>query len=302
MQNANYSSCRINKDLNVVVHSIGFGEVANCPMGNWTLMSIASCGKGYYNASSDSKKLKEIYRELAGTILNVSYHAQMADVTGNVSLNNILYPDSYIDLQYTPIVIPVDYGEISLTRETSRFKEMSGDTIDIPYKEGWFNVSESVKVVDAKVTSYSSEYWTDRVYVNSSKAWNWSNVYWLENYGNDYQKLGDPYIVQIPVDLISSGNNSVRVGTGITPLNGSGGSPDDTIIYTMMLSGSVGFGKVFNTSDEAKDDAMNRLLEITSGYVDIGSGDIQVENKTVKGVQWLWGPGYLSLSIWSRLR
>jgi hypothetical protein len=269
-------------------------------MGNWTLRAIASCGGGYYNASTDANGLKEIYRKLAENILNISYHAQVVDVVGNVPLNNTLYPDSYIEFQYSPIIVPYEYGEISLSRETARLKDLSGDTVDIPYKEGWFDISDKVKVVDAKVTSYSSEYWTDRVYVNSSKTGTWSNIYWLGDYGDDYKILGDPYIIQIPVNLISSGNNSVRIGTGISPTNATGGSPDDRIIYTMRVKGSVEFGNVFNSSDEAKEDALNRLLAKIGGYVDVSSGDVRVENKTVRGIQWLWGPGLISISIWKR--
>jgi hypothetical protein len=300
MQNANYSSCRVHKDLNVIVHSVGFGQVATCPMGNWTLRAIANCGGGYYNASTDANGLKEIYRKLAESILNISYHAQVVDVVGNVPLNNTLYPDSYIEFNYTPVIIPYEYGEISLTRETSRLKDLTGDTIDLPYKEGWFNVSEQVKIVDAKITSYSSEYWTDRVYFNSSKTVVWNNFYWLGDYGSSYQKLGDPYIIQIPVNMVSSGNNSIRIGTGITTSNATGGSPDDRVIYTMRVSGSVGFGNVFNSSDDAKEDALNRILTQTGSYVDTTLEDVRIENKTIKGIQWLWGPGLLSLSIWRR--
>jgi hypothetical protein len=300
MQNANYSSCRVHKNLNTIVHSVGFGPVSTCPMGNWTLRAIANCGGGYYNASTDAEGLREIYRGFAESILNISYHAQMVDVTGSSVLNNTLYPDSYIEFQYEPVLIPYDYGEISLTKETARLKDLTKDTIDIPYKEGWFNVSDRVKVVDSKITSYSAEYWTDRVYVNSSKTGNWNNVYWLENYGTSYQKLGDPYIVQIPADLITAGNNSVRVGSGIAPSNATGGSPDDRVIYTMRVGGSAGFGRVFNTSDEAKEDAVNRLVNQISDYVDISSEDVRVENKTVKGIQWLWGPSLISISIWGR--
>ncbi|MDI6825582.1 MAG: VWA domain-containing protein [Candidatus Aenigmarchaeota archaeon] len=299
MQNANYSSCRVHNNLNAIVHSVGFGPVATCPMGNWTLRAIANCGGGSYNASTDAEGLKEIYRKFAENIVNISYHAQMVDVTGNVPLNNTLYPDSCIEFQYSPILIPYEYGEISLTRETARLKEMSGDTVDVPYKEGWFNVSDQVKIVDAKITSYSSEYWTDRVYVKSS-ATDWNNVYWLGSYGNNYQKLGDPYVIQIPIDLIASGNNSIRIGTGITPNNATGGSPDDRVVYTIRVSGSVGFGEVFNTSENATGDANRRLRNLAQDYVDFTSEDIRVENKTIKGIQWLWGPSLLSLSIWSR--
>jgi len=182
-----------------------------------------------------------------------------------------------------------------------RFTDFTGDMIDIPYKEGWFNVSDQMKVVDARITSYSSDYWTDRVYVNSSKTGTWSNVYWLGDYGNDYKILGDPYIVQIPVDKITSGNNSIRIGTGTSPAIVTGGSPDDKVIYTVRIRGSVPYGDVFNTSENATEDANWRLNNFLQGYVDFTPGDIMIENKTLRGIQWLWGPSSLKVVVSEKL-
>jgi hypothetical protein len=211
------ASCKAYEDVNSTVHSIGFGTVGSCPIGNQTLQDIANCGNGNYYASDNATELKEIYQGIAESIVEITYQTQEINITGNISENNVLYPDSYIEFNYTPSTIPYDYGEIAFTRETDRLGDLTNYSIDIPYKEGWFNVSDKIKIVDAKITSYSSDYWTDRLYVKNESATNWTSTYWLEDYGDDYTVLGDPYIVQIPVDMIGNGNNSVRIGTGLSP-------------------------------------------------------------------------------------
>jgi hypothetical protein len=302
MQNANYSSCRVHNDLNATVHSIGFGPVINCPNGNWTLRAIAACGNGSYNASTDAEGLKQIYRDIAQKILEIGFKAQIIEVTGNVIKNNTLYPDSYIEFNYTPTAPKYEYGEISLTRETARLKELTGDNLITDAatvtKEGWFNISDKVKIVDAKITSYSSEYWTDRFYLKSSKTGGWSNVYWLGSYGTNYQKWGDPFIVQIPVNNISTGNNSVRIGTGMSSTSGIGGSPDDRVIYTIRVKGSVGYDKTFPSSDLAVADANQRLMDLVSDYVNVTTDNVQNQTKSITGVQSIWGPSSLKVVTW----
>jgi hypothetical protein len=299
MLNANYSSCRVHNDLNTTVHSIGFGPVINCPMGNITLRSIAKCGNGTYYGSDNATELKNIYRSIAESIVSISYQAQLIEISGNVSMNNTLYTDSYIELNYTPTGPLPEYGEVSMTRETERLSNQTGITIDIPYKEGWFNISSDVKVVDAKITSYSAEYWTDRLNVsNSSRVWN--RVFLLADWGSIYRILGDPYIVQIPAELISSGNNSVRIGTGLGSNNATGGSPDDRVIYTMRFKASVDYGTVFNSSDLANQDATERLIDKTRNYVNVTADDVATQTETIGGIMWLWGPSLLKIIAWER--
>jgi hypothetical protein len=112
--------------------------------------------------------------------------------------------------------------------------------------------------------------------------------------------LGDPYIAQIPANLIGVGNNSIRIGTGISPENATGGSPDDRVIYTIRFEGSVGYGNVFNSSQDAVNDAVNRLLEKVSSFVDVGIENIVTQNETVGGIRWLWGPSLLKIIVWER--
>jgi hypothetical protein len=260
--------------------------------------SIAQCLAVRYAESNDVDELKKIYGAFGELFVKWGYTTQKATITGNVIFNNVLYPDSYIEFRYSPVVIPYQYGEISLTREASRLKDLTGDTISTPYKEGWFNISDQVKVVDAKITSYSSDYWTDMLWINSSTTGVWEEVYNLTYFGNDYTILGDPFIIHIPIDKISSGKNSVRIETGISPLSKTGGSPDDRVIYTIRVKGSVGYDKTFPSSDLAVADANQRLMDLVSDYVNVMTDDVQNQTKSITGVQSLWGPSSLKVVTW----
>ncbi len=94
-------ACKAHDDVNATIDSIGFGPVASCPLSSQTLQNIATCGNGSYYASSDADELKEIYRNLAEKIVNMSFKAQTATITGEM-LKSVLYPESYIKFSYAP--------------------------------------------------------------------------------------------------------------------------------------------------------------------------------------------------------
>jgi hypothetical protein len=303
-QEAINKSCEA-RDNKITVYSVAFGASAgndtlrriacwNCSSNDW----IPGCTRFY--VGTNTTQLEQIYKNIAQDIVNVTYNvSQTINVTGNISFNNILYPDSYIWFNYTPILNPYEYGEISLNIETPRFGILTGDNnISIPYKEGWFNVSDKVKVVDAKVTSYSSQYWTDRLYVKNSTS-DWNTIFNLSNYGNDYSILGDPFIVQIPVNYIGVGNNSVRIGTGFSPINATGGSPDDRVIYIIRVKGSVGYGNLNETCEGASNDAIQRLIDLIGGYVNFASDQITFQNNSISRVPYMWGPANVRIRVWS---
>jgi len=278
---------------------------SSCWIGNVTLPdgTKADCRDVRYAQSNDLNQLTQIYQGFGQMFVNLGYTTQKANISSNMNFNNILYPDSRIEFQYSPVIIPDQYGEISLTRETPRLGDLTDYNITKPYKEGWFNISDKVKVVDAEMTSYSSDYWTDMLWINSSATGNWKEVYNLTYWGNDYTILGDPFIIHIPVDKISSGNNSVRIETGLCPnnsmickLNKTGGSPDDRVIYKLRVSGSVGYGNVNESCEGAVEDAKQRLINITGGLV---SGDIQDVTSNISSVQYMWGPAIVRIRVWS---
>ena len=249
-------ACEARDNFSINVYTVGFGSGANmttlskiacwnCSANNW----ISGCSR-YYN-STNADELEKIYRDIARDIANASYAGQLFNFTGNISLNNVLYTDSYIYFNYTPVVRTPEYGEITLNFESPRLGASTGTNMitdnETGTKEGWFfipgDTEVSTELLDSKITSYSSYYWTDRLWVNSTNTpnQNWTRVYWLANYSSDYEKLGDPYIVQIPPNLLTAnGNNSFKIGTGLrpTPLSGGkGASPDDRVIYTLGIKG-----------------------------------------------------------------
>ncbi|NIO22394.1 MAG: hypothetical protein GTN38_00010 [Candidatus Aenigmarchaeota archaeon] len=255
----------------------------NCSENDW----IPGCDKFYKSASAEG--LKEIYKDIADDIANATYQAQIFNVTGNVSLDNILYPDSFISFNYTPIVRTLEYGEITMRFESPRLRDSTGEAMitdnETGTKEGWFTIPSNTevvtKVLDSKITSYSSYYWTDRLWVNSSNTpnQNWTNVYWLGNYSDEYEFLGDPYIIQIPPNLLKTGgNNSFKIGTGLYPSlpDGLGASPDDRVIYTMGITG-IGLTEYSDVFLKAKGSSVTIYYDIdgdntpeTSVVVEVG--------------------------------
>jgi hypothetical protein len=231
----------------------------NCTANDW----IPGCTKFYNSTNAD--ELEQIYQDIAEAIANATYTGQIFNFTGNISLNNTLYADAYIAFNYTPVSRTPEYGEITLNFEAPRLRASTGENMitdnETGTKEGWFfipgDTEISTDILDSKITSYSSYYWTDRLWVNSSNTpnQNWTRVYWLGNYSNDYEKLGDPYVIQIPTNLLkANGNNSLKIGTGLkpSPLNeGKGASPDDRVIYTLGIRG-IGLAQFSEVFPKAK--------------------------------------------------
>ncbi len=235
-------SSRVHNETNATVYSVGFitpDILTDCPEANQTLSGIAEAGNGTSFASTNRSMLDEIYADIAEEIVNVSYRSQTAMITGTLG-SSILYPESYISFNYTASVGNVSiYGEITLTQDTERFNNLTNCT-------GTLFTADVATLVDAKVTSYSAEHWTDYVdVVNDGGSY---IVYSLRDssLGNDYHILGDPYTVQIPPDFLVSGtDNTVSVRAGDSPDIDAGCSVDNRAIYTIRLQSGVGYGDVF---------------------------------------------------------
>jgi hypothetical protein len=236
MQNANWSSCRAYNNLNATVYSIGFGPVASCWSANWTLRAIADCGNGSYYASDNATELKNIYRGIASDILNASYTTQIIDVTGNVT-DTILYPDSYIEFNYTPIIPQYTYSEISVKSETKPFTSCNGS----------FFIPNQLQVDEIELTSYSFDYWTDKVFLNSSATnGSWMSVYNLSIYGSDYKELGDPYTIHFPSFFVRSNEtNYLSVVLALSPTElSSNCSAGNKVIYTARLRTNIMYSNI----------------------------------------------------------
>ncbi len=212
-QDAIQAACQA-YSANMTVYAIGFGDDAD----EATLQSIASCGGGNYYYG-DIDQLIDIYRQVASDIIEALYLEQTV-VAGNVTTK--LYPDSYISVDYDKTI---PYGLI-ITAETEDF----GNYISV----GNFSVPVDTIPYEIKVVSYSGSKWTDRAEVYDNSSGTWESVFNLSEYGRNYVDLGDPYVVNIPIDKINYGENSIKVSTGLSPSNSSGGSPYDKIIFSLI--------------------------------------------------------------------
>jgi hypothetical protein len=248
--NTNWSSCRVNTGLNGTVYAIGFGNVSACALANSTLQSVAQCGKGKYFTSNNATILGDFYTNISQEIISISYTEQVANASGNLT-NTILYPDSYIELNYTQETQP--FGLIATT-------EKQFDNED----NGTFSIPPNSSIIMATAISYSGPRWTATVENNNQLIYN------LSSYGDDYTLLGDPYAFRIPLPFLSQ-NNTVKIVRGTSPTNLSSGSIYNKIIYTILKNASAytkisasASGCIWNIGF---DDSTNATMRVPSSYL-----------------------------------
>jgi hypothetical protein len=212
-QDAIKAACDAYSRYGIVVYAVGFGRDAD----NTTMTAMANCTGGEYFFSSDAIALEQAFSSIAATIISNSA-TQTAIIEGNVTQTLLL--DSAISANYTPDVPPPQPNEIILTLQTPPLQNCTANATLYP----------GMRVLDAVVTSYSGEYWTQDVVVNDVVIYN------LSNYGSVYSSLGDPYRIDVPVSVISS-NNTIELSIGIDATNSSGlCSPNNTLIYTAAVN------------------------------------------------------------------
>ena len=260
-QNANWSSCRVagraniesyssSRDFgtNATVFSIGFGPVAQCDMAQNTLQDVANCGGGAYFVSSNGTELRQIYQNISNNIVQLTYAQQTATTSGNAT--GILYPDSYINLNYTSTKNP--FGLI-----ISLEKQFENTT------QGNFSIYPNSTILDAQVTSYSGPRWTDKLKINGNTIYN------ISSYGSSYTSLGDPYSILIPKNLVLN-QNEVVLTTAVAPTNVTTGSASNKIIYTLAKNFST-FSSILAVAQGCQwniqfEDYTNLTVRIPSTY------------------------------------
>ncbi|MBI5355252.1 MAG: VWA domain-containing protein, partial [Candidatus Aenigmarchaeota archaeon] len=276
------AACTAKKDDNITVYSVAFGSGAT----NATLQEIASCGGGQFYFA-DISQLTLIFQQIAQQILNASYSAQALIVGGQGGAgNSTLYHDSYLHFNFSPPV-SLNPGEMTIDMESPKF----GGNVTSP-KNGNFSIPQNTRAIDARVTSYSSDYWTDRLLANNA------TVFDLSIYGSNYLDMGDPYIVNIPQSKIINGNNTVSIDTAFNPTNRTGGSPDSKVLYTVAISASVGYGNIFDNQSAADKDAKDRLNQSLQGFAGVINFDVQYTPTGISGIPGLWGPTTFALRVW----
>jgi len=71
--------------------------------------------------------------------------------------------------------------------------------------------------------------------------------------------------------------------------------PDSAIYYEFYIPLAVPFGDLFNTSNEANEDAINRLKEAMGSFY---NGTVETTESSITDVPTLWGPLNIEVRIW----
>jgi len=220
-QDAINAACDAFNDNDIRVYTVGFGTGVDSA----TLISMANCGNGSYYSTVDD--LLSIYEQIANDLLETIFYEQSLNVTGNFFSK--LYPDSYIEFDYNETANP--FGLITTTE-----KKFDNST------RGNFILPLNSQPIESVVISYSGPRWTDNVYIN------YTNIYNLSSYGDDYLLLGDPYSINVPNSYIQQ-NNVVDLTTGLSPGNSTEGSSSNKIIYTILQSNVSAYSSLSSASE-----------------------------------------------------
>lgn len=246
-------ACEAKSLYGIGIYTVLFGDTANQNAID-TLNDSACCDDcSHFYTANNSDDLIEIYTKIAQSVGNITFQAQTVNVSNLV--RTVLYPDSYLQFNYsTP---ETQFNKIPLGFETERF----GNNIS----QGSLMIYQNTSVYDAKVVSYSGNKWTDSLAVNGN------SVYRLADYSNNYQNLGDPFAVNIPVNNINSGNNIITIGTGFNSTSPSSGSNDSKVIYTLLLNGFADYSSVVAKSDGCSwtvsfEDGSASAIKVPSNY------------------------------------
>ncbi len=225
MDDAIQASCDARRNWGISVYAVGYSSDAD----ESTLQGIADCGGGMYLRSNDTAVLSNFYDDVAAEIMDVSRVEQKIVVTGSPTLSKLYGQESYIEINYTSPIHAPEIGEISANFEN---RGILNCTL-------YSNISSKLRLVDSKVSSYSSSKWTDYLFVNNATT---HNLSW---FNSDYQFLGDPYIVGFsPLLLNYDKINNITIRTGIEPVNSTGCSPNDTFFYTGLMKSTISYSEV----------------------------------------------------------
>lgn len=74
--------------------------------------------------------------------------------------------------------------------------------------------------------------------INSNEAYN------LSDFDSKYIHLGDPYLIFVPPEYLVGGVNHIYMDTGDDSLNSTGCSPNNTLIYTVLIPSTISRSEV----------------------------------------------------------
>ncbi|MBU0979255.1 MAG: hypothetical protein KJ709_00480 [Nanoarchaeota archaeon] len=219
-------SCRAHDQYGIDVYTIGFAlDPSRDPEAIDILNQSACCDNcSHFYSSQSAEELVQIYQEIAQELRGLEYISQSALIEGNIF--SILYNDSYLEVNSTVPEAFTIKGQIPITVQSPRFG--NNDT------EFTASFGPNIHILDARLTSYSADRWTDLAWVYNQYGNH--TIFDLSNFSMRYQLMGDPYIIEINPAYLAPGNNTFRIETAYSPTNRSGGSPDNSLIYTTLVS------------------------------------------------------------------
>jgi hypothetical protein len=192
---------------------------------------------------------------------------------------------SYVEVSYDLEAPNFNYGEIDLTKEI-----LFGGTASNP-KTFQFELKPSQKnIIEAFV--HIAQGFSSMVNVSVNNFWIFTSP----------SLRVVPENVYVYPNKLLLGTNSIKI-LDFQP----GGSISDTnyilpwssFEYTYLVKGLVGYGRVFNSSQLAIEDAKQRLF-VQLGEEGIRAEEMQVDSQSVQGVRWLWGPALFKILVWER--
>ncbi|MEM7825090.1 MAG: hypothetical protein QXO27_03915 [Candidatus Aenigmatarchaeota archaeon] len=196
---------------------------------------------------------------------------------------------SYVEVSYTLDKPLLGYGEISVTKET-----LFGGNESNP-KTFSFNISDKIKNIIESFTHIAQGF-SSMIEVY---AWNDSTPMNLIFRSPSIRAI--PSTVYIYPSVWSVGENHIMM-RDFQPGNSTSDTnyilPWSSFEYSYKIKAMVGYGNVFNSSDLAVEDARQRLVDQIGE--DATVSDLVVENKTIQGMKWLWGPTLFKIITWEK--
>jgi hypothetical protein len=206
---------------NITVFTVGFGAGMSS-QGRTTLQNTACNTSLYYDAINESD-LEEIYRNISEQIrLSANFTAQTLQINGSYIASHIM-EGSYLDLVFNTTEEEPAQNEILVKFETPEFANCTTELV----------VPTGLRLTEAVVTSYSGPYWTSYVEVNGKPVFN------LSEYNTDFELVGDPFLVTLPLDVLNFSRNNVSMIIMDNDQNTTNCSDNNTIFYQGVINSSV---------------------------------------------------------------
>ncbi len=321
-QDAIDAACDAYNDYGIKTYTVGFGTGSDPA----TLQAIADCANGEYFLAEDEEELIEAFSSVGSSIIRQS-GTQRAIIEGSSSLT-VIYSNSTIHANYTPLVNPIQANEISLTVQSEPLENCTSVV----------RLFKGSRFVDAKISSYSDDYWTSVVVVNNQSVYN------ISEYSHVFSSLGDPYRIEVPPSVLLDGNNTITTGISVDSLNFSDTcSGNNTVIYSLAINLSTersdavplsegckwnveyvdgtfanltipssytgtnnctfnSTNKTYNDQDAYQLGAFELLDKLDFSnegrlYVNLAEEDLEIVVTTISGVPYLWGPALARIEV-----